>query len=491
MKKIANVVLIFISLVGFSACVDEKFTDDPSAILAFSCDTLSFDTMFTNVPSRTFSFYIYNRNKQALNISSVRLGRGAESYFRYNLDGRVPSESKMLENVEIKAKDSLFVFVEMTADKNNADFPVYYLDSMIFVTNGVTQDVKLVVYGQDAVVLESYSINRNTTLDSNRPYLIFDYLHVPENLTLTLAAGTRLYFHDRANLVVDGNLVAEGTLEKPVLMRTDRFDRMPDEDQTPYDYMPGQWGGIYLQNPHGKHRLNHTHIRSCDIGVVLSGTSIAQPTLSLTNCVLHTMTQYGLYTQNGNVEISNCEISNCGTACFYQLGGTSRMAHTTIANYYMWGKRQDAAFVLSNYYLDGNLLYLFPITSAVVENSIIFGNQSNEISLLRDTITDATYNVLISNSLLKMRKDLSDRFVDNYWANSQNPDANGVYHPDTIFVNTSIRDISETGYFNFQLDEKSRAIGKANHAVAAKYPTDMLGKNRLADGAPDLGAYEK
>lgn len=488
MKKQFRWLAVFAFLVSLCACVDEKITSDPSAVLAFSCDTLSFDTMFTNVPSRTLSFYVYNRNRQAVVISSIRLGRGSESYFRYNIDGRIPPENRMLENIEIGAHDSLFVFVEMTADSNRVDFPVFYIDSMLFVTNGVTQDVKLVTYGQDAIILKDFDIQRNTSFGAQRPYLIFGNLHVCEGATLTLEAGTQLYFHDKANLVVDGNLTANGTLEQPVLMRTDRFDRMPDVDKTPYEYMPGQWGGIYLQNAHGVHTINHARIRNCDIGLVVAGTAIAQPTLTLSNSVLHTMTQYGLYAQNAKVELSNCELSNCGTSCLYQLGGELHMAHTTIANYYTWGAREDAALVVANYALNGNLLYLFPVQSAVVENSIVFGSQSSEISLVRDTLTGATFNVLISNSLLKKRKQTEPYYHNNLWANSQNPDSEGVYHPDTVFVSTARRD---GGYYNFQLDQHSCARGKADAAVAQRYPTDMLGNNRLADGSPDLGAYEK
>ncbi len=488
MKRPICFLSFFALLLSLCACVDDKVTTDPSAVLAFSCDTLSFDTMFTNVPSRTLSFTVYNRNRRALVISSVRLGRGSESYFRYNLDGRVPPDNKTLENIEIGANDSLFVFVEITADSSKIDVPLFYIDSMIFVTNGVTQDVKLVNYGQDAIILRDAEIGSNTTFNAQRPYLIFGNLHVADNATLTLEAGTRLFFHSKANLVVDGNLVAKGTAEKPVLMRTDRFDRMPDEDKTPYEYMPGQWGGIYLQNAHGTHIIDHAQIRNCDIGVVLVGTSIAQPTLTLTNSVLHSMTQYGLYTQNAKVEMANCELSNCGTSCLYQLGGELRMAHTTIANYYTWGSREDVALVVANYALDGNLLYIFPVQSTVIENSIVFGSQSSEISLLRDTITDATFNVLISNSLLKKRKQNEPFYHDNLWANSQNPDASGTYHSDTVFVNTTRRD---GGYYNFQLDQQSQARGRANSSVAQRYPTDLLDHNRLADGSPDLGAYEK
>lgn len=488
MKNLNKIFILGFLLASLTACVDDKITTDPSATLSFSCDTLSFDTLFTNVPSRTLSFYVYNRNRQAVVISSVRLGNGADSYFRYNFDGRIPSsESKMLENIEIGGRDSLCVFVEITVDSTHRDVPVFYIDSMIFVTNGVTQDVKLVSYGQDAIVLEDAEIAHDETFTAQRPYLIFGNLHVASDATLTLEAGTRLYFHSKANLVVDGHLQSLGTLENPVEMRTDRFDCQPDEDRTPYSDMPGQWGGIYLQNAHGAHIINHTKIRNCDIGLVVIGTSIAQPSLTLTNSVLHSMTQYGLYAQNAKVQVSNCELSNCGTSCCYLLGGEMNMAHTTVANYYTWGSREDAAMVIANYAIDGSLLYLFPIQSAVVENSIIFGNQSSELSLLRDTITDAAFNVTISRSLLKKRRQTTSWYNDNLWANSQNPDASGIAHADTVFLNTTRTD----GGYDFRLDQQSKARGKANIDVARLYPTDMLGQNRLADGAPDLGAYEK
>ena len=473
------------------SCVDEKFTDDPTAVLSFSCDTLSFDTSFTDIPSRTISFYIYNKNSKSLNISSARLGKGADSYFRFNLDGRIPPANNFLENIEIKAKDSLFVFVELTVAPNNENFPVFYMDSMVFVTNGQTQDVKLITYGQDAVVFNKHSFADNATLTADKPYLIFNYLHIAEGKTLTIEAGTRLFFHDKANLIVDGNLISNGTLEKPVVMRTDRFDKMPDVDKTPYDYMPGQWGGIYFQNSKGVHLLDHTHIRNCDLGLVLLGTGSSHPSLTLRNCVLHSMTQYGLYAQNGKVTIENSELSNCGTSCLYLLGGESYVVHSTIANYYTWGIRKNEALIISNHILDGNLLYLYPVTSSVIENSIIFGNQSKEISLQKDTFTNAMYNVLLSNTLIKATKMEGNEFHNITWANSQNANSQGVLYNDTVFVNTSIREIAKTGYYNFQLDQKSIARSKAYRPVSERYPTDLLGKNRLFDAAPDLGSYEK
>ena len=57
-------------------CVEERLTDDPSARLEFSCDTLVMDTLFAGVPSRTSRLMVYNRNDRALNISAVSLGGG-------------------------------------------------------------------------------------------------------------------------------------------------------------------------------------------------------------------------------------------------------------------------------------------------------------------------------------------------------------------------------------------------------------------------------
>ena len=104
-------VLLFVG----TGCVDEKITTDPNHKLSFSVDTLSFDTLFATIPSRTAIFKIYNTNKEALNISSISLGGESESYFRYNVDGRIPDASNRLYDLTIRGNDSIFVFVEVTA----------------------------------------------------------------------------------------------------------------------------------------------------------------------------------------------------------------------------------------------------------------------------------------------------------------------------------------------------------------------------------------
>ena len=127
------------------------------------------------------------------------------------------------------------------------------------------------------------------------------------------------------------------------------------------------------------------------------------------------------------------------------------------------------------------------MTSAVIENSIIFGGNREELELGEDTTSLADYNVLLSHTLIKGRMVESDRFVECRWARSQN-ELNGI---DTVFVNTSITDITETGYFNFRLDSLSCARDCGAESVSMFYPLDLDGKERNVDGKPDLGAYER
>ena len=83
---------IWKSIVPLVACLlclltgcESKLTDDPSARLAFSVDTLRFDTVFTSAGSATRQVRIYNPNRRALQIRSAKMQNGES--FRVNIDG--------------------------------------------------------------------------------------------------------------------------------------------------------------------------------------------------------------------------------------------------------------------------------------------------------------------------------------------------------------------------------------------------------------------
>ncbi|MDR1592259.1 MAG: right-handed parallel beta-helix repeat-containing protein [Prevotellaceae bacterium] len=478
---------VFMCLIS-SSCIDERFSTDPTLRLSFSHDTVSFDTIFTSIPSRTMRILVFNRHKEALNISSVRLLNGENSLFRYNLDGRVPPPSTVITDVAISANDSLFLFIETTLDASNDSLPVFFQDRLEFVVNGTPQQIILESYGQNAVIFRSRSFDSNVSLTNHRPYLIFDYLHITEGHTLTIEAGARLYFHKNAHLIVDGNLVVNGTQAQSVQMHCDRFDASPEG--TPYIYMPNQWGNIYLQNPTGQHRIDHACIRGGNLGILLIGAARSAPKLTITNSIIQNMGHFGIYAQGAQLSVENSEIANCGYACLNILGGSTAVTQSTIANYFEFGSRNDAAVAIANVVTVDEMIYLYPVSSATIENSIIFGNAKEELVLRRDSLTDALFNVSISQCLIKGKKNEASCFQNILWSYEQNPVA-GKQLADTVFINTTISNLQTHGYYNFQLDPHSRARNVANATVAARYPVDLSGKNRLADGMPDLGAYER
>lgn len=483
MRNIRRFFFVFLTATMLWGCLEENYTTDPNHQLSFSTEELTFDTLFNTIASRTQSFLVYNKNKKAIKINAIRLASGAQSYFRLNVNGVIDSEN-ILNDIDIAAKDSMFIFVELTIAEQADDKPVFVKDAILFEANGNTQQVNLTAYGQNVTIFDNKIFKSDTTLDASRPFLIYNNLYVNDGCTLTLKQGVRLHLHNNANIVVNGNLIAEGTLEEPIKIQGDRLDKMNDVDNTPYSYLPGQWGAIYLQSPNGQHSLKNVDIIGGTNGILLIGSTTQMPTLTVENSYIHTMTNYGICTLNGNTNIANTEISNCGISCLNIVGGENKITHCTIADYYEWDIRETPAVKISNYLIDGNWLYIYELQSAVFQNTILFGNRTEELALDKDTISQKNnaYNIYFSECLIKGSKINSTQFNNIIWASAANNAE--------LFKNTSIKEVGQTGYYDFSLLSNASARNKANAAVSALYPTDRKGANRFADGNPDIGAYE-
>ena len=125
-------ILTIIMIVSFASCKKERlYSYDNSLKLSFSSDTVTFDTVFTTIGSSTRQLMIYNNNDDNLIINSVRLAGGTSSQFSINLDGESGYD---FSNVEIYAKDSLFLFVRVTINPNNDNNPFFVEDQLIFET---------------------------------------------------------------------------------------------------------------------------------------------------------------------------------------------------------------------------------------------------------------------------------------------------------------------------------------------------------------------
>ena len=83
----------------------------------------------------TYNLKVYNRSDDDINIPSVKLALGEDSEYRLNVDGIA---GKSFENIEILAKDSMFIFIETTVnydDYANSETTFLYTDHIEFGTN--------------------------------------------------------------------------------------------------------------------------------------------------------------------------------------------------------------------------------------------------------------------------------------------------------------------------------------------------------------------
>ncbi|MFK5856613.1 MAG: hypothetical protein QM503_10810, partial [Bacteroidota bacterium] len=170
-----------------------------------------------------------------------------------------------------------------------------------------------------------------------------------------------------------------------------------------------------------------------------------------------------------NIHAENTVVANCGG---YNLaftgGGDYDFVQSTIAGYWPYSVRNTPAIFINNYLLDTMDQPLsYPINFRF-DNSILYGYNANELETDMDGGADSLY--YFTNSMLKTTLDVS------------NPDfyINILNNEDPLFLNPQEND--------YRIDSLSPAVARANEAIAATVPRDILDNSRLP--IPDIGAYQ-
>ena len=471
--------LIFLCACALVSCREEQLSDDPTLRLTFSCDTLSFDTVFTAQGSATAQLLVYNHNKSALLVDRVWLNNGTP--FQVNIDGE--PDLTRLTNLQINGGDSLFVFIRVDINPTGTNNPLLVSDLLNFhLATGTTQNVRLEAYGQDVTRIGHVGCGRTQFTDciftAEKPYLLYDTVIVSG--TLTIDAGTTLYMHSGACLFALGDVNAKGTFNAPIVIRGDRLDRL--FDSVPYLYAGGSWNGIYLQSeaPHN-YDLKYVDILSGNVGLYCYSTCTGTlPQLKMNGCRIHNHALYGLVLLNTDALVTNSEISNCASYCVYCDGGKHDFVHSTIASYFGYTNiriqsvaKEDAAAV----FID-NLSKTAPATVTSFYNSIITGYRRNQLVVA--TPFDRYYPGAFIGNYLKTDTLALPHAADNvYW---QKTDTLPVFRNDFYKY-------KEYVYYDFHLDSLSPAIGIGDSIAALPYPTDRDGISR-AFTKPDAGCYQ-
>ena len=163
------IVITFFIAISNTSCKKEKLLT-AGGELRYSTDTLTFDTVFTSLGSFTTQVKIYNPQNQKVNISSIRLGGGDKSFFHINVNG---ISRNATSNIELEAKDSMYVFATVTIDPRNQDNPFIVQDSLIATMNGNDYILPFLAYGQDAHYIYGDSVGGQTWGNKDkRPYYL-------------------------------------------------------------------------------------------------------------------------------------------------------------------------------------------------------------------------------------------------------------------------------------------------------------------------------
>ncbi len=478
--RITSALIILILLCQFSACRKDRINNTAGIELRFEKDTLRFDTVFTNMGTATRKFKVYNPYNQTVKVSNIRLGGGSGSDFRINVDGQATTS---VDDVEIPAKDSIYIFANVRIDPNFGD--ALRVDSVVFETNGTTQRVILEAYGWNAIYigLRGYLTrftNENLTLRTDIPYVLFGYVAFDSNSVLTIPGGAQIFMFggpssrpgDRATLYIGDNSTllvnVGGDLNNPVEFKTHRLE----ED---YQELPFQHGGIYLSRNSINNQIHGCIIRNAVDGIIVD--SLANnhpfPKLELKNSKIFNTDRSSILSRQGSIIAENSILSNSNQFGLIAIrGGIYDFKHCTMVNYGTnpFVGHSEPTISLRDfeviYDADGNEIgvNLFDVI-ADFKNCVIDGSKNEEVEFSKYFNSTATWDYGFENCLMKL--DTFSSGLTNCLIN-KDPRFEDVetysYAPDTI--------ISPL----------------VNGGINIGIIRDIMGKMR--DANPDIGAFE-
>ncbi len=485
MKNIIIIGAFLIAIISLGSCRKDFSTEASTGNLSFSKDTVYLDTIFTNIGSSTYNLKVYNQSDDDIHIPTIGLGRGNNSNFRLMVDG-IPGQ--YFENVEIKAKDSIFIFVETTVDildYSATATEFLYKDSIVFDANAHFQDVKLVTLVKDAEFIFPPTLNEGELNDfeltptqlnwtNTKPYVIYGYPKVPTGQTLTINPGARIHFHrnsglivsDGATIIADGNLSSDQeTLENEIIFEGDRLEPL-------FSNIPGQWGTIWLQQGSTNNVFDYVTIKNGTIGI-RSDFNDGDLTTTITNTQLYNHSVNALFAINGNIEARNMVVNNCGQASVaLTLGGSYDFQHCTLTNYWNNSFRSFPTLTLSNW-LDEFAADL----NANFTNCIIYGNEFLEFTF--DKVDDTNFEYSFKNCLLRF-SERNNPVYNWYDFNNTTRFENIIYDQNPVFLNKSKN--------QFQIEEGVSPADNTGQELSPSF-NDILNNIRNT-GNYDIGAYQ-
>lgn len=463
--KTFSLILISCLILIFS-CRKESFITSPDARVTITSDTLKYDTVFVTTGSVSQIFKIINENNQKLRITSLNLMGGNNSAYKINADGIIGPE---INDLEIEAKDSLYVFVQVNIDPTTNNLPFIVRDSIQISYNGKNRFVQLEAWGQNAHFFRDKVVATNETWNNDLPYVILGSLLIDNNVSLTINKGCRIYVHAGAPIIVEGTLLVNGLKDTAdrVYFQGDRLDE-------PYKDFPASWPGIFFLANSKDNVLNYAVIKNSYQAIGVQDPSPnANPKVTLNECIIDNSYDAGIIAINSSINARNCLITNCGRNIFLVKGGDYQFIHCTVASFSnAFILHRDPVLLVSNFITMNNV----PVSAnlnALFRNCIFWGDGGlveDEVVVAKNGNT--TFNVNFDHNLWKVQNTPAN-IISNQIINNQNPAFDSIDH--------------SKRYYDFRLKSSSPAINKG---INTSITTDLDGNPR-AVGLPDLGCFER
>ncbi len=466
MKTICSRLFFLFLLVSiFSACKKDLFSDNPDLLLSTGVDSLHFDTVFTTTGSVTRAFKIFNNNSKGIRVSSVRLASGTTSPFKINVDG---TSGPVVNNLEIAANDSAYVFATVKIDPSAANLPFVVRDSIEISYNDNIRFVQLEAFGQNAHFYRNREISGSEVWDNDLPHVVLGRLTIDPNAVLTINKGSKIYIHGDAPFIVHGTLQVNGEKwdSTRVVFTGDRLDE-------PYRDFPGSYPGLIFSDVSKNNVLNYATIKNAYQGIaIIEPSTNANPKLTLNETIIDNAYDAGILAINTSIKAQNLLVSNCGKNIVL-LGGDYNFIHCTVTSFSnRFLQHKDPVLFAGNALNSTTPPYTL---NAVFENCIFWaesgGFVSNEVVVVKTG--NPAFNVRFNNVLWRVENNPVNATIAGNIINYQSPEFDSI--------NTT------KPFYNFRLKENSPAINKGNNTGLF---IDLDGMPRSV-GLPDLGAYEK
>ena len=456
--------LLFIGIViSLSSCRKDFDTVASSGNLEFSKTEVYLDTVFTDIGSSTYSLKVYNRSNKDISIPIVQLGKGLVSKYRIMVDGR-SGNGKIFNNVELLAKDSMYIFIETTANIADTEPDFTYNDKILFDLGANQQSVDLITLIQDAkfyfpnrtlnpTIYETINVNgfeagtQGHTLvttdfvasnpwhwTKDRPYVVYGNLVVPIGETLTIEAGTSVHFHKDATLIIDkgAKIDIQGTLNildsDGLIVTKNEVTFEGDRLEPIYEDVPGQWGALIILSELSNN-IKHLTLKNAAVGIY-TVSNLITPKLNIENSQIYDCSNYGILGISSFITGRNLVINYAGQASLVCSQGNYNFEHCTFNN--NWPSSKQVSVLVNDYSIDQNNVATITNVNANFKNCIIYG--SNNVELFLDH-KGSLFTATFVNCLAKFNDTNTLIASDPFYNDIRNQTNGNIKNKDPKFKN--------------------------------------------------------